>query len=85
MLPRIQGSGLRCAAEKRTVEMITAITSPTRGWRNQAPTFCMIQPRKKYSSAAAWNGVMTNVMINKASHWAGRGELGRSTKIATPM
>ena len=55
------------------------------GWRNQAPTFCMIQPRKKYSSAADWSGVMISVMINRASHCAGRGEDGRSTRTARPM
>ena len=65
--------------------MVNETTRPTIGWRNQAPTFCMIQPRKKYSSAADWSGVMIRVMINSASHCAGRGEDGRSTRSPSPM
>ena len=59
MVPRTHGSGLRWAVENATADTMSEATSPTIGRANQAPTFCMIQPRKKYSSPAACSGVMT--------------------------
>ena len=67
MVPRTHGSGLRCAVEKATADTISEATSPTMGRANQAPTFCMIQPRKKYSSPAACNGVMSSTMTSSAT------------------
>ena len=81
----IQGSGLRWAAANTAVDTMIETTSPRIGRANQDPTFCRIQPRKKYSSAAAWNGVRTKTMSNKSIQWSGRAPCGESTKAEMPM
>ena len=53
--------------EKATADTASETTSPTMGRANQAPTFCMIQPRKKYSSPAACSGVKSSTMTSSAT------------------
>ncbi len=84
MLASTQTSGLPWAAPKVIEETTVVTTSPTTGRRNQDPTTCMIQPRKKYSSAAAWNGTISTTMTSRATQCAGRGPPGPSTSSVIP-